>query len=51
MEWYFTALIVIAIIFAVMIGFPTIYDRIIYGGNHLFFIDPSTRTARRGGKR
>jgi hypothetical protein len=51
MEWYFIALIVIAIVFTVMFGIPTIYDMIIYGGNPLSFIDPVTRTARRGGKR
>jgi hypothetical protein len=49
MELVFTIIIIISILLFVLFGIPTIYDWIIYRGNHLSFINPKTRTTFRGG--
>ena len=50
MELVFTIIIIISILLFLIFGIPTIYDWIVYRGNHLSFVDPVRRTAAfRGG--
>ena len=50
MELVFTVIIIISILLFLIFGIPTIYDWIVYRGNHLSFVDPQRRTAAfRGG--
>ena len=49
MELIFTLIIIGSVVLFLFFGIPTIYDWIVYRGNHLSFINPKTRTAFRGG--
>jgi hypothetical protein len=49
MELVFTIIIIITVLLFLIFGIPTIYDWMIYRGNHLSFIDPQRRTAAFGG--
>jgi hypothetical protein len=50
MELVFTIIIIVSILLFLIFGIPTIYDWMVYRGNHLSFIDPQRRTAAfRGG--
>ena len=44
-------LIIIAIVLLMIFGIPTIYDWIIFRGNHLSYIDRNTGLPKRGGRR
>ena len=49
MELIFTIIIIASILLFLFFGIPTIYDWIVFRGNHLSFIDPVRRTAAFGG--
>ena len=49
MELVFTISIIVVILLFLFFGIPTIYDWMIFRGNHLSFIDPKRRTAAFGG--